>query len=394
MSYVIYFVSMKGTKEYSILADYSIANPEILFDLCPEGVVLKDIGLRYIYANKSYYDLFTIDEKFPLIGYLENKCLSEKNIKLIQDVDTEIKNRGYAINYIINTENNKILSITSSPVKNKYGFYGILSVVRDITLEESIKENFVKRHFEYINKEKSLQEQREIFVASVGHDLKNPTIAQIRGLELLLKNAFGKLNPEQKELLEMILDSCRYMNGMLSSLLETYRNYGGVIKLNFLEFDFAELINECVSEMMYVAKDKDLKIQTYFDLENFYIQADRVQIKRVIMNLLSNGIKYAFKNTTIKLKAELQKSNILDFHFENESPYIPEDKQKEIFARYVSYASVHKELGVGLGLYASKKIIESHEGNMYVKSYTDNRNIFGFKIPIRIIHPEMCHLVI
>jgi len=44
---------------------------------------------------------------------------------------------------------------------------------------------------------------------------------------------------------------------------------------------------------------------------------------------------------------------------------------------------VHKELGIGLGLYASKKIIESHCGEIYVKSFQDDRNIFGFKIPIR-----------
>ena len=80
-----------------------------------------------------------------------------------------------------------------------------------------------------------------------------------------------------------------------------------------------------------------------------------------IMNLLSNAIKYAFKNTDIKLSV-YNDNEIIGFEFENKSPYIPENRQKTIFARYVSYAGVHKELGIGLGLYASKKIIESHNG--------------------------------
>ena len=76
----------------------------------------------------------------------------------------------------------------------------MISIIKDITQEEAIKEDFVNRHFEYINTERKLQAQREIFVASLGHDLKNPTLAQIRCLELLLSGDFGEISNEQKEL--------------------------------------------------------------------------------------------------------------------------------------------------------------------------------------------------
>ncbi len=384
---------MKSVKEYYNLADCGISNLDRLFNLCPDGIVCKDKNLNYISANKSYCNLFSESDNSFLLGCSVNSCISEKNLKLIHAADTEIKKNKYPINYIINVENGKILNITASPILENEDFNGIISIIRDITAEEKIKENFVNKHFEYINKERSLQAQREIFVASIGHDLKNPTIAQIRGLELLLKGSFGQLNEDQFELIKMILDSCRYMNGMLSSLLETYRNYGGVIKLNFETFSFNELIQECVSEMMYVAKDKGVSIGTVFSNENMEIIADRVQIKRVIMNLLSNGIKYAFKNTEIKLFS-IQKNSVMNFYFENKSPYIPREKQKAIFARYVSYASAHKELGIGLGLYASKKIIEAHNGNIYVKSYEDNRNIFGFNIPVEHLSSNYSELVL
>ena len=60
---------------------------------------------------------------------------------------------------------------------------------------------------------------------------------------------------------------------------------------------------------------------------------------------------------------------------------ITEEKQKSLFAQYVSYASAHNELGIGLGLYASKKIIEAHDGNIFIQSTLDNKNTFGFEIP-------------
>lgn len=230
------------------------------------------------------------------------------------------------------------------------------------------------------NEEENLQAQRETFVASLSHDLKNPTLAQIRALELLLKGNFGNIQPKQKEILEMVLDSCKYMNAMLASLLSTYRSEKGAIVLKYENISLMELAAECVEEMIYMAKDKNVQIALQNNNTSSNICADKIQIKRVIMNLLSNGIKYAFKNSCINITI-FNEQNYTCFQFENNSPFIPEDKQKSIFAQYVSFAGVHKELGIGLGLYASKKIIKAHDGEIFVKSYPDNRNIFGFKIP-------------
>ena len=100
------------------------------------------------------------------------------------------------------------------------------------------------------------------------------------------------------------------------------------------------------------------------------------------MNLLSNSIKYAYKGTDIELR--LRYSNeIYIFEIENSSPYIPEEERGLIFGRYVSYASTLHDLGNGLGLYTSQKIIDSLHGEMFVESFKNNKNIFGFKLPMK-----------
>ena len=231
-----------------------------------------------------------------------------------------------------------------------------------------------------IDDEKHLQAQRETFVASLGHDLKNPTLAQIRAVELLLKGEFGSLTKEQEEILGMLLDSCKYMNAMLSSLLATYRNERGVVKLNYEEVSLTDLAEDCISEMIYIAKDKNVNISIEKRCDIPFVYGDKVQIKRVIMNLLSNGIKYAFKDTEIKIKI-YNEINLTCFSLENRSPYIPAEKREAIFAQYVSFAEAHKELGIGLGLYTSKKIVNAHAGTIFVESFEDERTVFGFKIP-------------
>lgn len=378
---------MESTKKFTAEpADFGSSFVNILdmvFKECPDGIVYKDKTLYYRMANSAFCKFYEIKNKLDFIGKKNANFLSSENQKLIFDVNQAILKERQPISYIMSLNNspNVILSVTSSPVYWDKEFLGIISIIKDITQEETIKENFVNKHYEYINSERKLQTQRETFVASLGHDLKNPTIAQIRSLELLLKGSFGEISFEQREILEMVLDSCRYMNGMLSSLLTTYRNYGGVVKLNFTEFSLPDLVNECVSEMIYVAKDKGVNITILNESVTGIIQADRVQIKRVIMNLLSNGIKYAYPNTILNLQIYQLRNNI-GFEFENESPYIPEEKRKALFAQYVSYASAHNELGIGLGLYASQKIIEGHNGKIFVESSKNNRNSFGFRIPI------------
>ena len=224
----------------------------------------------------------------------------------------------------------------------------------------------------------AIQKQRETFIASLSHDLKNPTIAQIRAIELILKGKFGKILPEQREIMEMLLDSCKYMNAMLCSVLTTYRNEKGTINLASECVSLADLTMECIDEMVYLAKDKDIRISVENLAEKEYVWGDGVQLRRVVMNLLTNSIKYAYSNSELKVKIYNEKG-FTCFMFENHSPYLAPDKQKKIFARYISYSKTHS--GIGLGLYASKKIVEAHGGTMFVRSFENEKNIFGFRIP-------------
>lgn len=370
---------MKNIENFLNRADINSLNFETLFKFCPDGIVCKDSQLCYLEANESYNSTFAFSNFDSIVGRKDNPYLSENIKKLIYDADNEAKISCKPINYVINLKTDMLTNVTTFPIIYNNIFLGIISIIKDITQEEAMKEEFVNRHYKYINEERNLQSQRETFVASLGHDLKNPTIAQIRGLELLLKGEFGIINNEQKELLEMILDSCKYMNSMLATLLATYKNTDGIVSLNYSLFSFEDLVHECISEMTYVAKEKGVLISLEKEVVA-EIQADKVQIKRVIMNLLSNGIKYAYKNSVLKIRVK-SNSQKTEFEFENASPYIPKDKQQAIFAQYVSYADTHKEIGIGLGLFASKKIVEAHNGKIFVKSFKEERNVFGFSIP-------------
>ena len=127
-----------------------------------------------------------------------------------------------------------------------------------------------------------------------------------------------------------------------------------------------------------MANDKGINISSENSADKGIVWGDRVQLRRVIMNLLSNSIKYAYQNTDLKIYV-YNENKYTCFKFENKSPYLTTDRQEKIFSKYVSYSKTNN--GTGLGLYASKKIVEAHGGEIFVKSFEDERNIFGFKIP-------------
>ena len=217
-----------------------------------------------------------------------------------------------------------------------------------------------------VDENEILQKQRETFITSLSHDLKNPT------------GKFDEVTTKQREIMEMLLDSCRYMNAMLGSVLATYRNEKGMITLDSEKVSIVGLVEECSDEMTYIAKEKGVKIIYESNAEKEYVWGDLVQLRRVVMNLLTNSIKYAYSNTDLKIKV-YNENNYTCFKFENASPYLPPEKRDKIFARYISFTKTHN--GIGLGLYVSKKIVEAHNGTMFVKSFKDERNTFGFKIP-------------
>ena len=244
-----------------------------------------------------------------------------------------------------------------------------------------------------------LSEQKENFVATLSHDLKTQALSQITSLQMLLSESFGALNTEQKNIVRATLNSCKYMNEMIFKILATYKFKSGTATLNYEVFDAIALINECIEETKSLAVQKGIEINVFTETpDGCNICADKIHIKRVIMNLLANAINYAHKNSIVKINA-VNDRGYFRFYVENSGEYIENEIIKQLFKKYSSFASKYKKASVGLGLYLSRKIIEAHCGAIKAESLIDDtkhlienstnntpkhingKNIFSFYIP-------------
>lgn len=160
-----------------------------------------------------------------------------------------------------------------------------------------------------IEQEKRISEQRETYIATLSHDLKTPTIAQVRALELMLSGQFGEFNQEQKEMLKLTLDSCNYMYDMVYTLLSTYKFENGDISLNFSSFNLTKTIEESIQEVSNLAEENSITVE-FSNNSEYMVVADKIEMKRVVINLLSNAINYAFSNSRVVVSINKSGKNL------------------------------------------------------------------------------------
>lgn len=230
-----------------------------------------------------------------------------------------------------------------------------------------------------LHKYKLMTIKEKSLLAGVTHDLKTPTSAQINMLNLLLKGQFGKLNPEQYEMIKLTCGSSKYVSNLVNTILTGYETETNSLKLNITKFDITQLIEKICTQNKFLLANKEQTI--IFNCHNsINVFADKLQIERVIYNLLSNAINYGNKKSTIIINLKKEYYGI-KFSITNKSKHISTKELKNIFKKFSKTEnSLLNNDSHGLGLYVAKNIIDLHHGMVYAKSLPDGTCIFGFRL--------------
>ena len=362
---VIRFVSIQESKkmEEKILLHYS--QMQAILNNSPLFIYLKDLDGTIMLANKKLYEYFNKNAK-NIVGIKaqdlfinnetileEDKIVFETKQPLIIEKQLEIAN-GQQVWY----------KITKVPLVNKWGHPTSYIVI-----------------LKNIDMEKELENRKETFVATLTHDLKTPTVAQIKVLDLLLNDAFGKLNNEQKDMLCQIKSSCKYMYDLIFTILDTYMFENGQIKIKEDYFNIVELTNGTIKELLSLSIEKNQNINFINNLNTEIIYADKAQIKRVIVNLLSNAITYGFKETDVNIVLSETDSEI-KCRIDNKAYPIKQELLDDIFLKFKTAGNAKSQKTQnGLGLYLSKQIVSAHNGSIAVSCNNDGVCAFEFTIP-------------
>ena len=233
-----------------------------------------------------------------------------------------------------------------------------------------------------IEERNQMARMREDFVSRLTHDLRTPLLAADRMLNLIKQGALGPLSHEiEKAIVTMIKSNSNLLN-MVNNLLEVYRYEANRKNLYFSEVNLHDLSQEVILELQPLAEEKRISITSNLNdtLDNkkiFNIQGDKLELRRLLTNLLGNAIKFTDQGTiNIKLS---KKKNWLVISIEDTGSGISPEEQKYIFNRF-SQGS-HCRAGSGLGLHLCRQIVEIHRGKIFVKSELEKGSLFIIRLP-------------
>ncbi|MGK7930020.1 MAG: response regulator [Microcystaceae cyanobacterium] len=232
-----------------------------------------------------------------------------------------------------------------------------------------------------IESRKKAEESLQIYLHAVSHDLRNPVL----GLSMVLNNLLkkGSSTSEVKvtiSVLERMVESCDRQLNLINSLVETQQFEMGGITLEHQPLNLVDFLNTFLKDWQPFFKKNKTQIITQFSDQLPYVLADKYQLMRVLENLVTNAIKHNEPQLTLTFQLECLNESQVCCHICDNGQGIDPNFCQTLFNRYQRGKEARKILGLGLGLYLCRLIIEAHHGQIGVNSQLDEGTTFWFTL--------------
>lgn len=219
--------------------------------------------------------------------------------------------------------------------------------------------------------------QQSDFIAEMVHEIRTP-LAALKASTVLL----GRNLPDERrtEIIYTMQSETERLSRMTTDFLDLARLESGRTRLDLTEFDARTLASESLEIVRHQADEKKIKMSIVGEPMN--VRADRGKTKQVLLNLLTNAIKYNREAGDIYCHvAPDQEPNWVQMAIQDTGPGISEEHQRRMFEKFFRVPGSEKAQGTGLGLAIAKRIVEAHGGRMWLESKLDIGSTFFFTLP-------------
>jgi len=334
------------------LNEYEKSNvSKLLFEkLMAEAVInsLKDasIGIdndnRILFANAQALQLLNIKSE-AVIGK------SEPNVSKTNDL----------FRHIIHSEQSAPFKIV---VNNKDCFF--IKEKNEISVNSQVMGRL------YTIKNITSFQEKDIaktnFLATISHELKTPLSSTDIALKLLSNDKIGVLNKEQKQIVMDLKGENQRLIKLVSELLDLSQAETGNINLTISNVSLKEVVQYAIDTLKTPIQEKKLHIDWTDVTERQIIKADKEKAVWVLVNILSNAIRYSPEQAAITIKVTIEKERILILSIQDNGKGIPKEYQQNLFQRFYKIPNNNTTKGTGLGLSIAKEFIEAMNGKIYL----------------------------
>jgi GAF domain-containing protein len=220
------------------------------------------------------------------------------------------------------------------------------------------------------------------FLANMSHELRTPLNAIIGFSEILAEKMFGDVNEKQTEYLQDILESGRHLLSLINDILDLSKIEAGRMELELSEFGLPQAIENALILVRERASRRGIRLGSTIDPQLGMIGGDERKVKQVLLNLLSNALKFTPEGGRIDVRARLD-GEVAEVSVADTGVGIAAADQDAVFEEFRQVGTADKKAeGTGLGLALSRKFIELHGGRIWVTSQLGAGSTFAFTLPL------------
>ncbi len=330
---------------------------ETIINQMEDAVIGVDANNKVLFINHMAEGLFNLKEAAVVNKYAPDVALHndlfrtilQKNVKQPLKIITGKKEHYFFVdNRTVFSENKNI---------------GEVYTLRDIT---SFKE---------------LDISKTNLLATISHELKTPISSIKMSSRLMSDERIGSLNAEQKELAHNIDEDAERLLRLTGELLNMTQVETGNIQLKLQRVSPIDIVNNSVQAVQVQAEQKNIMLEIHCAATLPHVLADADKTSWVLINLLTNAIKYSAEGTKTIVNITSQQ-HLVQFSVQDNGIGIEEKYLSKIFDRYFKVPGATQASSTGLGLAISKEFIEAQGGNISVKSIPGKGSIFVFSLPL------------
>ena len=257
--------------------------------------------------------------------------------------------------------------------------------VQEATAELADQNELLRRQHIALEQASALKSQ---FLANMSHEFRTPLNAILGYTHMLLHGVTGPVSDQQRKSLTRIDSNSRHLLALINDILDITRIEAGRMPLNLSTFRFPELVDEVMSELEPIIKRSNLVVSARMPRSLPSLKSDRQKVKQIVLNLLSNALKFTPAGSVTISATHNGKGRMVDIAIRDTGVGIPPDDQSKVFEdfRQLDSSPARGYGGTGLGLSICRRLSQMLGGTIELESELGRGSTFTLRLPARVRH--------
>ncbi len=228
-----------------------------------------------------------------------------------------------------------------------------------------------------------LDQLKSDFMATMSHELRTPLTSIIGYSDMLLSGMTGELNEKQSAFVDSILKGGESLLNLINDVLDLTKIEAGRLELNREAVDLRAALLGVLPVVKPRAQDKRIRISTFLPTDLPLVWADPGKLNQILLNLITNGIKYTHENGSVSVEARTT-GDLVEIWVNDTGIGIAREDQDKVFQRFtqIDSSATRSQGGTGLGLAIVRELVELHGGTIRMQSKLGKGSSFIFTLPI------------